>query len=166
MQALRYRSPLGEMLLCAGAGGLCGAWFEGQAHFAAGLSDFAENPENQILRDAAQFLDAYFSGNAPEMKLPLSLCGTPFQCAVWEMLRQIPFGQSVTYGEIAAALSVKHERRVSARAVGGAVGRNPLSVIVPCHRVLGAGGMLTGYAGGLARKRYLLTLEHIQFEEK
>ena len=100
------------------------------------------------------------------MKLPLSLCGTPFQCAVWEMLRQIPYGQSVTYGGIAAALSAECGQHVSARAVGGAVGRNPLSVIVPCHRVLGAGGTLTGYAGGLARKRYLLTLEHIQFEER
>ena len=166
MQTVQYRTPLGEMLLCADAAGLCAAWFEGQAHFAAGLSDFTENPGCCVLRDAAQFLDAYFSGNAPEMKLPLSLCGTPFQCAVWEMLRQIPYGQSVTYGRLAAALSAERGQRISARAVGGAVGRNPLSVIVPCHRVLGAGGTLTGYAGGLTRKRYLLTLEHIQFEEK
>lgn len=155
----RYDSPLGPLLLAADEEGLTGLWMEGQKYFARGLDPQSRAGQTPALGAARQWLDCYFSGKEPAETVPLHLAGTPFQRAVWEALRAIPWGQTVTYGALARQLEARGFGRVSARAVGGAVGRNPVSIIVPCHRVVGAGGRLTGYAGGVERKRWLLELE-------
>lgn len=150
----RYASPLGTILLAADEEGLTGLWFEGQR--GCPNKRLARPTGEAPALDAARcWLDAYFCGREPDFTPPLHLTGTPFQLAVWALLRQIPYGRTVSYGELARLLTV----RSSARAVGGAVGRNPVSLIVPCHRVIGADGSLTGYAGGIDRKRALLALE-------
>ncbi len=155
-----YRSPLGEVLLASDGSALTGLWFEGQRRFAAGLSpDASERPELPVFRETRSWLDAYFRGDDPGEPPALALPGTAFQRAVWDELRLVGFGQTVTYGELAARVGGRLGRPTSARAVGSAVGRNPVSVVVGCHRVLGARGELTGYAGGLWRKRALLALE-------
>ena len=155
-----YRSPLGDMLLAADDGGLTGLWFQGQKYFARGLDREHGERERPIFEAVESWLDRYFSGEDPGPTPPLHLVGTDFQKEVWEILRAIPYGTTVTYGEIAGRLA---ERRgvphLSAQAVGGAVGRNPVSILVPCHRVVGARGSLTGYAGGIERKTALLELE-------
>ena len=146
-----YRSPLGMMLLAADEVGLTGAWFEGQKYFAGTLTEGAREE---------RWLDLYFSGAVPDFLPPLHLTGSAFRREVWALLCAVPYGETVTYGGLAARLRAKNGGRpVSARAVGGAVAHNPVSVIVPCHRVTGAGGRLTGYAGGLERKRQLLRRE-------
>ena len=156
----RYDSPLGAMLLAADEMGLVGAWFEGQKYFAAGLPDELVEREEPALAEARRWLDVYFAGDAPDFLPPLHPAGSAFRQAVWTALLQIPYGKTTTYGAIAQQLAAQREgARVSARAVGGAVGHNPISVIVPCHRVLGANGSLTGYAGGIERKVQLLELE-------
>lgn len=163
----RYESPLGPMLLAADDAGLTGAWFAGQKYFAQGLAQQPAEKQTPPLQAARRWLDAYFAGQEPDVAVPLHLAGTPFQTEVWQLLRAIPYGQTVTYGELAARLAAQRGvPRMSARAVGGAVGRNPVSLLVPCHRVVGAGGRLTGYAGGLERKRYLLALEQARERER
>ncbi len=147
-----YASPLGEILLGAGEDGLVGLWFAGQSHFPA-LSH-AVPGDSPALNAAKNWLDQYFSGEIPAFLPPISLKGTDFQLRVWKALLNIPYGQVVTYGELAKKLGV-----LSAQAVGGAVGRNPISLILPCHRVVGSKGQLTGYAGGLDRKKWLLDRE-------
>ena len=147
-------TPLGPLLLARTARGLAGAWFEGQKHH-PGLLGAPQRPNDELLREAADQLHAYFAGERDSFELPLDLHGTPFQRAVWQALLAIPGGRTRSYGEIAHALDAASARR----AVGGAVGRNPVSVIVPCHRVVGSDGSMTGYAGGVERKRALLTLE-------
>ena len=155
-----YISPLGKMLLAAEDKGLTGAWFEGQKYFARGLSSEYEERELSLFKDVKYWLDLYFSGQEPKFQVPIHLIGTSFQQEVWEILCEIPYGETMTYGSIAAKIARKRGvAGMSAQAVGGAVGHNPISVIVPCHRVLGAGGRLTGYAGGVERKRKLLELE-------
>lgn len=155
-----YASPLGGMLLAADDAGLTGLWFEGQKHFARRLDDAHEERALPLFDEAKRWLDQYFSGREPDFTPPLHLLGTAFEREVWAILRAVPYGRTTTYGEIAAQLAQRRGlAHMSAQAVGGAVGRNPISVIVPCHRVLGADGSLTGYAGGLARKRRLLALE-------
>lgn len=149
-----YDSPLGKVLLAADEVGLTGTWFAGQKYFARGLAPEALEQETPILTQAAQWLDDYFGGNDPDAYPPLHLRGTPFQQAVWDELLSIPYGEMRTYGDLAARLGVN-----SAQAVGSALGRNPVSIIVPCHRVVAADGSLTGYAGGLAKKMFLLELE-------
>ena len=156
MRVCDYESPLGRMLLAADDAGLTGAWFYGQRHFARGLGDAEKSAEAEVpaLAAARRWLDAYFAGERPGVDdVTLAPRGTAFQRRVWDALLAIPYGETRTYGELAAALGS------SPRAVGSAVGKNPISVIVPCHRVLGAGGSLTGYAGGLTRKQALLELE-------
>ena len=160
MHTCDYDSPLGKMLLAADDDGLTGAWFYGQRYFARGLEDAEKNErrgvpfDSPVLLAARRWLDTYFAGERPDAAdVPLAPRGTAFQRRVWDALLAIPYGETRTYGELAAELGS------SPRAVGAAVGRNPISVIVPCHRVLGAGGSLTGYAGGLERKRALLELE-------
>lgn len=147
-----YPSPLGPILLAAGEEGLEGLWFLGQKHFPRELS--WEEGESPVLAQGTGWLDAYFSGEIPETLPPLAPAGTAFQRRVWQKLSEIPYGQVVTYGTLAKQLGVK-----SAQAVGGAVGRNPISLMLPCHRVVGADGTLTGYAGGLHRKQWLLDWE-------
>lgn len=150
-------SPLGEILLAAEGGALCGLWFAGQKYEGAGLPADVERisaAEDEILSRAARWLTAYFAGEAPALDFPLAPRGTVFQKRVWQALTEIPYGSTSSYGLLAETLGCK-----SARAVGAAVGRNPISILIPCHRVLGADGGLTGYAGGLARKQALLALE-------
>ncbi len=157
----KYRSPLGEILLAADEKGLTGAWFADQKYFALYLDKEHKDKETQILKNAKKWLDIYFSGKEPHFKLPLHFTGTAFQNEVWEILCSIPYGHTMTYGEIANILA-RHRSldRMSAQAVGGAVGKNNVSIIVPCHRVIGANGSLTGYAGGIDKKIALLKIEN------
>lgn len=154
-----YSSALGKILLAADDIGLTGLWFVGQKYFGLYLEKEQEEKDLPIFRQAVRWLDLYFAGKEPSFSLPLHLKGTPFQKEVWELLRQIPYGQTTTYGAIAKELANKHQKKVSAQAVGGAVGRNEISIMIPCHRVVGTSGSLTGYAGGLDRKIALLKLE-------
>ena len=147
-------TPLGKLLLARTTKGLAGVWFEGQKHHPAPLA-VVRRPDDALLRRAADQLHAYFAGESVVFDIPLDLQGTPFQRSVWQALLAIPGGQTRSYGEIAKALGTA----AAVRAVGGAVGRNPVSVIVPCHRVIGSDGSLTGYAGGVDRKKALLELE-------
>ncbi len=156
----RYSSPLGDILLAADGAALTGLWFERQKYFALCLDREHEEKEVPVLARAKSWLDVYFSGKEPDFDVPLHFTGTAFQRDVWEILRTIPYGQTTTYGEIARQLAQKKRlERMSAQAVGGAVGRNEISIIVPCHRVVGADGNLTGYAGGIDKKAALLRLE-------
>ena len=158
-----YTSPLGEILLAADERGLTGLWLEGQKSDPAGLPAAHEERRTPILAEAARWLDVYFSGQEPDFLPPLHPPGSEFQLAVWELLLQIPYGQTTTYGALAKQLAeINGGKRVSAQAVGGAVGHNPVSIIVPCHRVVGSDGSLTGYAGGIDKKMRLLTLENAE----
>ena len=193
MDYIKYvDTPLGKVLLSSDGKALTGLWFEGQKHFGSTLSDECVEKNVGVFDLAERWLDVYFSGDVPDFTPPVAPAGTDFQKYVWALLLKIPYGETVTYGEIAAALaeqrgeervsaravggvsaqalgrvsaravggvSARAVGRVSARAVGGAVGRNPISLIIPCHRVVGARGDLTGYAGGLDRKKKLLALE-------
>ena len=155
----RCASPLGGITLASDGAALTGLWFDGQRFFGRGLSGAPEERALPVFDEAARWLEAYFSGREPEGRPPLHLRATPFESAVWQQLLRIPYGETVTYGALARILSAQSGRTVSPRAVGGAVGRNPVSLLIPCHRVVGAGGALTGYAGGVARKEWLLALE-------
>jgi len=155
-----YDSPLGGILLAADGESLSGLWFDGQKHFALGLDATRKDRALPVFAQAERWLDCYFSGREPDFTPPLRLRGTAFQLAVWRLLSEIPYGQTTTYGALARRLAAQGEMtHPSARAVGGAVGRNPISLIVPCHRVVGADGSLTGYAGGADKKNRLLALE-------
>lgn len=157
-----YDSPLGGFLLAADEQGLTGAWFEGEKYFADNLSAEHTERETHALSQAKCWLDIYFAGAEPNFTPPLHPIGTDFRMAVWKLLLQIPYGHTVTYGDLARRLAKKRGlAKMSAQAVGGAVGRNKISIIIPCHRVVGAGGNLTGYAGGIDKKVKLLELEHI-----
>lgn len=152
----RWPSPLGGLLLASDGEALTGLWFEGQKYFAATLSEVHEARLLPVFEQATHWLEAYFSGRDPGFTPLLAPTGTPFRKAVWDVLLTIPYGQTMTYGTIAAQLGLE---RMSAQAVGGAVGHNPISLIIPCHRVLGADGSLTGYAGGIEKKKWLLEME-------
>lgn len=157
-----YNSPLGGITMASDGTALTGLWFDGQKYFAEGIKPDAEEKKLPIFDEAMRWLDIYFSGRRPDFTPLLNLEGTAFRKEVWKLLLQIPYGQTTTYGELAAQLAVsKGLKRMSAQAVGGAVGHNPISIIVPCHRVVGTGGSLTGYAGGLPKKLALLKLEGI-----
>ena len=149
-----YASPLGPILLAADETGLTGLWFEGQKYFPSFLGVDYQEKETPVLTETARWLDVYFSGKDPDILPPLHPQGSPFRQTVWDILLTIPRGQTITYGEIARRLGVR-----SAQAVGGAVGHNPISILIPCHRVVGSDGSLTGYAGGVERKARLLQLE-------
>ncbi len=156
----RLASPLGGITLASDGEALCGLWFDGQKYFAGTLSqEHAELPL-PVFDRTAEWLELYFSGKDPGFTPLLRMRGSAFQCAVWNRLLEIPYGQSVTYGELARRIaSDRNVLHMSARAVGAAVGRNAISLIIPCHRVVGADGSLTGYAGGLERKQWLLSFE-------
>lgn len=145
-------SPLGNILLSADEVGLTGLWFDGGRYYAETLPEEHVERETPVLTDTKRWLDVYFTGREPDFTPPLHPAGSPFRQAVWQLLLEIPYGQTTTYGALLGD-------GASARAVGGAVGRNPISIIVPCHRVIGADGSLTGYAGGVDRKIRLLALE-------
>ena len=156
----KYKSPLGNILLAADKIGLTGLWFEGQKYFALYLDKEHEEKELPIFEQTKKWLDIYFSGKEPDFKPPIHFTGSDFQNEVWEILYNIPYGQTTTYGDIARQLAKKKGlERMSAQAVGGAVARNRISIIVPCHRVVGGNGSLTGYAGGIDKKIALLKLE-------
>lgn len=161
----QYHSPLGEILIAADDIGLTGLWFVGQKYYALYLDKENRERETQILKDTKKWLDIYFSGQEPNFKLPLHFTGTDFQIEVWEILYSIPYGKTMTYGEIANVLAKRRGlERMSAQAVGGAVGHNEISIIVPCHRVVGSQGSLTGYAGGIDKKVSLLKLEKVNMD--
>ena len=149
-----YSSPLGEMLIVSDGEAICGVWFYGQKYFPS-LDNLIENNDLTIFKDVKNWFDDYFKGNNPKINFKLMPLGSEFRQKVWKILLEIPYGQTLTYGEIASRISSS----MSAQAVGGAVGHNPISIIIPCHRVLGANGKLTGYAGGLDKKIKLLKLE-------
>lgn len=147
-------SPVGDLTLASDGKSILGLWMEGQKHFAAGYPELVQE-ELPVFAQAEHWLARYFRGDAPSpWSLPLSPKGSDFQKRVWALLLEIPYGETTTYGALAKKLSCK-----SAQAVGNAVGRNPISIIIPCHRVLGANGSLTGYAGGIQNKTFLLELE-------
>ena len=154
-----YASPLGGMTLVSDGTALVGLWFDGQKYFAATLEEEHKQKTPPVLEEPRRWLDVYFSGRKPDFMPALAPHGTAFQQSVWEILRTIPYGETTTYGAIARRIEQNTGCRMSAQAVGGAVGRNPISILIPCHRVLGAGGKLTGYAAGLDVKERLLALE-------
>lgn len=160
-----YQSPLGEILLACDEIGLTGLWFEGEKFYALSLDKEHEAREMPVFAEVKRWLDIYFSGREPDFMPPLHMIGTPFQLSVWKLLQQIPYGTTTTYGELAKRIAAeRHLSRMSAQAVGGAAGHNELSIIVPCHRVVGSNGSLTGYAGGVQRKLKLLTCEGVNME--
>ena len=146
-------SPLGKITLAEEGDALTGLWFDGQEHFGSTLPGPCGEGWSPVFDDALRWLNSYFAGSVPGFTPRLSLQGTLFQQAVWKILLDIPYGEMTSYGELA------RQTGSSPRAIGGAVGRNPISLIVPCHRVVGADGRLTGYTGGLERKARLLSLE-------
>ena len=155
-----YDSPLGGILLAADGTGLRGLWFDGQKYFARDLSAERIEQNTPALTEAKRWLDIYFAGKEPDFLPPLHPFGSDFRQRVWSILLQIPYGRTMTYGQIAKQLAKKRGlANMSAQAVGGAVGHNEISVIIPCHRVVGANGSLTGYAGGIDKKIKLLELE-------
>ena len=161
-----YLSDIGKMTLTSDGENITGLWLEGQKYYGdimAVNSPERNNKEKMlpVFKQAKRWLDMYFSGKEPDFSLPLAPKGSPFRQKVWKMLCDIPYGQVVTYGDIAKALAKESGKaKMSAQAVGGAVGHNPISVMIPCHRVVGADGSLTGYAGGIHNKVKLLELEH------
>lgn len=156
-----YDSPLGGILLAANETGLTGLWFEGQKFFARDLPAERVEQNTPALSEVKRWLDIYFTGKEPDFMPPLHPIGSAFRRSVWDILLRIPYGQTTTYGEIARQLAEKQGRpRIAAQAVGGAVGHNKISIIIPCHRVVGTNGSLTGYAGGIDKKVKLLEWEH------
>ena len=157
-----YDSPLGGITIASDGKAITGLWFDGQKYFADTLDKDFEEKELPVFEQTDQWLNIYFSGNAPGFTPSLKMKTTPFRKAVWEIMLTIPFGQTMTYGMIADRIAKqKGLSRMSAQAVGGAVGHNAISLIIPCHRVVGTNGSLTGYAGGLDRKVKLLSLERV-----
>ena len=158
-----YASPLGDMLLAEKDGALVGLWFEGQKYYRASIAEAAEKTDGEILHETKMWLDRYFAGQKPDPReLPLAPSGSDFRQAVWDILCEIPYGKTISYGDIARTLAKrKGFEQVSARAVGGAVSHNPISIVIPCHRVVGSDGSLTGYAGGIDKKIKLLASEGI-----
>ena len=149
-----FRSPQGPMVIAATAKGVAGVYFKGQKHFPE-TRDWRRDPRHPALRQAKRELQEYFARRRRRFTVPVDPAGTPFQRAVWKAIAKVRFGGTLTYGELARRAG----HPGSARAAGAATGRNPLGILVPCHRIVGADGSLTGYAGGLARKRALLALE-------
>ena len=157
----KYKSPLGDILLAADEIGLTGLWFEGQNYFADTLPNEHIQQETEILTETKKWLDMYFAGEEPKFTPHLHPAGSEFRQTVWKILLQIPYGQTISYGAIARKMAeMKKISHMSAQAVGGAVGHNKIAIIIPCHRVVGANGNLTGYAGGIDKKISLLELEH------
>ena len=159
-----YESPVGRMLLAERDGALVGLWIEGQKYFLGSLrEEMIEKDDTPVFEKTKQWLNRYFAGERPLIQsLPLAPIGSDFRKAVWQILCEIPYGETTTYGEIAKKLALKKGlQKMSAQAVGGAVGHNPISIIIPCHRVVGTNGSLTGYAGGIDKKQKLLQLEGV-----
>lgn len=157
-----YESPLGGILLAADETGLTGLWFDGEKYYADNLAAEHEARDTQALGAAKRWLDVYFAGKEPNFLPPLHPIGSAFRQEVWQLLLEIPYGQTTTYGALARRLAERRGlRHMSAQAVGGAVGHNEISILIPCHRVVGTSGSLTGYAGGIDKKLSLLRLEQV-----
>lgn len=155
-----YDSPLGKITLASDGKALSGLWFDGQKYFGSTLSETTVSKPLPVFERTVEWLNIYFSGKAPDFLPPFILNTTLFRKAVWEILLTIPFGQTMTYKEIADKMARQMNRpHMSAQAVGGAVGHNPISLMIPCHRVVGTDGSLTGYAGGIEKKKRLLAME-------
>ena len=154
-----YASPLGGMTLVSDGTALVGLYFDGQKYAAEGLDATRTQKNLPVFEEVRRWLDVYFSGRKPDFMPALAPHGTAFQQSVWEILRTIPYGETTTYGAIARRIEQNTGCRMSAQAVGGAVGRNPISILIPCHRVVGTNGSLTGYAGGIDKKERLLRWE-------
>lgn len=155
-----YASPLGIITMGSNGRQLTGLWFEGQKYFGDTLCDQPQHHALPIFDETRTWLDVYFQGKRPSFTPPMLLNDTPFRRTVWQLLLTIPYGETTTYKDIAMKWARQHGvKSISSQAVGGAVGRNPISIIIPCHRVIGTNGSLTGYAGGLDRKRWLLQWE-------
>lgn len=153
-------SPLGELYLSSDGANITGLWMEGQKYYASTLDANTEEKELPVFDQLKKWLTIYFSGKQPDFLPPLVPRGSDFRRSVWDILLDIPYGKTITYGEIAKKLEESScGKQSSARAVGGAVGHNPISILIPCHRVVGANGSLTGYAGGMEKKLHLLNLE-------
>lgn len=167
LYTMRYESPVGELLLAEKDGALAGLWIMGQKYFPVSRQkEMEEWPDSRILNRTKEWLDRYFRGEKPLIgELTLAPEGSEFQRAVWKLLCEIPYGGVTTYGELSRRIAADRGlARMSAQAVGGAVGHNPISIIIPCHRVVGTNGSLTGYAGGLEKKQKLLCLEGVDMK--
>lgn len=156
-----YSSPLGNIILGSDGLALVGLWFDGQKYFLGEYEEVKNDDSLEIFKETKLWLDGYFKGDSPKITIKLAPSGTPFQKKVWKELEKIPYGQTVAYGDIAKKLGIK-----CGQAVGSAVGRNPISIIIPCHRVVGKNNALTGYAGGTDKKLMLLKLENSDFGVK
>lgn len=160
MYSCHYNSPFGRITIASDGEALTGLWFDGQKYFPHKLAEESTEAELPVFTQTCKWLDIYFSGKEPHFTPPIGIQTTPFRKAVYDILLTIPYGQTMTYGEIANIIAKQRGvERMSAQAVGGAVGHNPISLIIPCHRVVGSDGSLTGYAGGLEKKTELLKLE-------
>ncbi len=160
-----YESPLGAITLASDGESLTGLWFNGQRHFAATLGHEHEEADLAVFAQTTSWLDAYFSGTDPDFAPPIAPSGSDFRQAVWKLMSSVPFGQMTTYGQISTRMAKERAcGRVSAQAVGGAVAHNPILIILPCHRVVGARGSLTGYAGGIDKKAWLLEHEAVKMD--
>jgi len=153
-----FDTPLGRMQAAARGNAVTGLWFIGQKYFPADAGSWLPGKDNPVFISLGNWLKDYFAAKKPEISFPVSPMGTDFQQAVWKLLMKIPYGKTTTYGAITAKLQAEG-KKASAQAVGGAVGHNQVSILIPCHRVMGADGRLTGYAGGLDKKKALLELE-------
>ena len=157
-----YSSPIGGILLAADEIGLTGLWFDGEKYSAENLSTDHKTCNTPVLNETKRWLDLYFAGNEPDFIPSIHMMGSSFRMEVWTLLLQIPYGHTTTYGELAKKIAGKRGlKQMSAQAVGGAVGHNQISILIPCHRVIGTNGSLTGYAGGIDKKNALLRLEGV-----
>lgn len=164
----KYDSPVGPVMAAGDGEAIEGLWLEGQKYYAATMEHEAHMEQRAgdfpVFQELGRWLNIYFTGKNPDFMPPLAPKGSSFRQDVWEILKQIPYGQVTTYGAIAKQLEKKYHKPQSAQAVGGAVGHNPISILIPCHRVVGTNGSLTGYAGGIQKKIQLLELEHVDME--
>lgn len=164
MKYAEYFSPIGRLILASEGDALTGLWIQGQKHFPSEIPEILQDCEDDpVFNKTALWLDQYFAGENPAPQvLKLRPKGSDFRLQVWELLREIPYGQVTTYGDLAKEIARKQGKKaMSAQAVGGAVGHNPISIIIPCHRVVGSDGSMTGYDGGIDKKQYLLSLEGV-----
>lgn len=161
----QYQSKLGKLAIASDGKSITGLWMDGQKYFASTADSEWVEKKLPVFELASQWLDCYFAARKPDIKLPLNPKGSPFRQAVWKLLCEIPYGEVTTYGELAKKIAAQTgKEKMSAQAIGGAVGHNPISIIIPCHRVVGANGSLTGYAGGLQKKMDLLAIEGIDLD--
>jgi len=163
---VQYQSPIGDLTVASDGEHITGLWVKGQKYYGATLGESVNGASLPVLKDVTQWLDAYFNGEKPTMQLPLAPKGSDFRQVVWQILCSIPYGKVMTYGEIAKQIALKTGKdTMSAQAVGGAVGHNLITIIIPCHRVVGTNGSLTGFASGIEKKIKLLELEGVNLDK-